>query len=255
MSIRLSMDEKRQPAGKEVSELSKAAQRALARAALAQAPAFSQCTESTLDQLVSEGLLRLFRRGETISRQGGPVDSLCVLATGSMKVSTTSATGKRHILNYLESGQLFNVVGVLDGGPGIHDAVAHEETLALLIPRASLLAAMEREQHLSMAMIRLLCLRSRVLYDYVADQTLLPLRARCARFLISLVDQFGAARPDGYFVSLKLSQEELADMLGRSRQSVNKELGAFEAEGLIKTSYSQFIILNLPMLKAIARGR
>lgn len=248
------MDERRQSTGKDVSELSKASQRALARAALAQAPAFSQCAGDTLDRLVSEGLLRVFRRGETVGRKGGSVDSLCVLVTGSMEISTTSATGKRHVLHYLESGQLFNLIGVLDGGPCIHDAIAHEETLALLIPRAGLFTAMERESHLSMAMIRLLCLRSRVLYDYVAENALLPLRARCARLLLSLMDQYGASRPDGYFVTLKLSQDEFADMLGRSRQSVNKELRAFETEGVIKTNYSRFVILDLPALKVIARG-
>ncbi len=235
--------------------LSKASQRELARAALTRAPAFSQCAPATLDRFVSEGALRTFKRGETVSRRGAPVAALCVLATGSAEISATSATGKRHVLHYLESGQLFNVIGALDGGPSIHDAVAHEETLALLIPRAVLLAAVEHEPHLAMAMIRLLCLRSRVLYDYIAEHTLLPLRARCARMLLSLVDQYGAARPDGYFVTLKLSQEEFADMLGRSRQSVNKELRALETEGVIRTAYSQFIIQDLPALQLIAQGK
>jgi len=248
------MDERQQPTGKDVSELSMVAQRALARTALTQVPAFSQCSGNTLERLISEGMLRVYKRDETVGRRGGSVASLCVLVMGSMEISTTSATGKRHVLHYLESGQLFNLIGVLDGGPCIHDAIAHEETLTLLIPRDSLFAAMEREQHLSMAMIRLLCLRSRVLYDYVTKNTLLPLRARCARLLLSLVDQYGASRPDGYFVGLKLSQDEFADMLGRSRQSVNKELRAFEAEGVIRTNYSRFVILDLPALKMIARG-
>lgn len=238
-----------------MAELSKASQRELARGALGRAPVFSQCTADTLERFVTEGVVRLFRRGETISHKSGPIAHLCVLATGSVEVSTTSATGKRHVLHYLESGQLFNVIGALDGGPGIHDAVAHENTLALLISRASLFSAMEDEPHLAMAMIRLLCLRSRVLYDYIAEHTLLPLRARCARLLLSLVEPYGASRPHGYLITLKLSQEEFADMLGRSRQSVNKELRALEAEGLIKTNYSQFIIQNLPALQEVAQGR
>lgn len=238
-----------------MSELSKISQRELARAALARAPTFSQCSESTLDRFVSEGVLRTFKRGETVSHRGGPVSNLCVLATGSVEVSATSATGKRHVLHYLESGQLFNVIGAFDGGPGIHDAIAHEETLALLIPRTTLLEAVEVEPHLAMAMIRFLCLRSRALYDYIAEHTLLPLRARCARLLLSLVELYGASRPHGYLITLKLSQEEFADMLGRSRQSVNKDLRMLETEGLIKTNYSQFIILNLPTLQAVAEGR
>ncbi|MCB1536986.1 MAG: Crp/Fnr family transcriptional regulator [Rhodoblastus sp.] len=238
-----------------MTELSKSSQRELARAALARAPAFSQCASATLDRFVAEGTLRIFKRGETVSHRGGPVSNLCVLATGSVEVSATSATGKRHVLHYLESGQLFNVIGAFDGGPGIHDAIAHEETLALLIPRATLLAAVEVEPLLAMAMVRFLCLRSRALYDYIAEHTLLPLRARCARLLLSLVELYGASRPHGYLITLKLSQEEFADMLGRSRQSVNKELRTLESEGLIKTNYSQFIIVDLPTLQAVAEGR
>lgn len=238
-----------------MSELSKGSQRELARAALARALTFSQCAESTLDRFVSEGVLRTFKRGETISHRGGPIANLVLLATGSVELSATSATGKRHVLHYHEAGQLINVIGALDGGPGIHDAIAHEDTLALLIPRASFLAAIEREPYLAMSMIRLLCLRSRVLYDYVAEHSLLPLRARCARLLLQLVEPHGASRPHGYLITLKLSQEEFADMLGRSRQSVNKELRALETEGLIKTNYSQFIILDLPALQAVAEGR
>ncbi|MDE2577716.1 MAG: Crp/Fnr family transcriptional regulator [Hyphomicrobiales bacterium] len=216
---------------------------------------FAQCAASTLDRLVAEGTLRTFKRGETISHRGEAVANLCVLATGSVEVSATSATGKRHVLHYLESGQLFNVIGAFDGGPGIHNAVAHSDTVALLIPRAALLATIETEPHLAMAMIRFLCLRSRALYDYIAEHTLLPLRSRCARLLLSLVELYGASRPHGYLITLKLSQEEFADMLGRSRQSVNKELRMLESEGLIKTNYSQFVIVDLPALQAVAEGR
>ena len=241
--------------GEEVSELSKTSQRELARAALSRVPAFSQCAGSTLDRFVSEGVLRTFKRGETISYRGGPADYLYLLATGSVEMSASSATGKRHVINYNEAGQLFNIIGVFDGGPVIHDAVAHEETLVLLIPRATVLAAIEREPHLGMAMTRLLCLRSRALYDYIAEDSIMPLRARCARLLLRLVEPHGAARPDGHLITLKLSQEEFADMLGRSRQSVNKELRTLETDGLIKTNYSQFIILDLPTLQAVAEAR
>jgi CRP/FNR family transcriptional regulator, cyclic AMP receptor protein len=161
----------------------------------------------------------------------------------------------RAIWHYLESGQLFNVIGALDGGPGIHDATAHGEALALLIPRTTFRAAIDAQPQLATAMIRLLCLRSRVLYDYVADNTLLPSRARCARLLLSLVEPYGMSGPQGHRISLKLSQEELADMLGQSRQSVNKELRWLETEGLINTNYSQFIILDPPALQAIAEGQ
>lgn len=230
----------------------KSTQRGQARAALAKVADLEQCSEETLDRFATEGFIRTFERGEAISRRGGQITALCVIINGSIEISMTTESGRRHVLRYGEGGQLFNMIGILDGGPGIHDAVAHEETVVLLIPRASVLVALNKDPQLSRVVLNLFCFRLRGLYDYIAENTLLPLRARCVRLLLTLVESHGVEGPEGCIIMLKLSQEEFAEMLGRSRQSVNRELRCLESEGLIKTHYSQFVIPDLRRLESMA---
>ena len=80
----------------------------------------------------------------------------------------------------------------------------------------------------------------------------MPLRVRCARVLYSLMRQYGVKRGDCIEISLKLSQEELADMIGRTRQSVNKELKVLEREGVLQMAYSHFVIMDEKALSEIA---
>jgi CRP-like cAMP-binding protein len=241
-----------EPAWGIMGVIAKAVQRDHARAALAKVADLAQCAEQTLDRFASDGTIKTFKRGESISRRGSQVTALCVIINGSIEISMTTESGRRHVLRFGESGQLFNMIGILDDGPGIHDAVAHDETAVLFIPRASILSALEKDPQLSRAVLNLFCFRLRGLYDYIAENTLLPLRARCIRLLLTLVDSHGVEGPEGCIITLKLSQEEFAEMLGRSRQSVNKELRSLESEGLIKTNYSQFVIPDLRKLKAVA---
>ncbi|MBI5132011.1 MAG: Crp/Fnr family transcriptional regulator [Rhodopseudomonas palustris] len=223
-----------------------------ARAALAKIADLEACSEETLDRFAADGSFRIFKRGESVSSRGGRITTLCVIVNGSIEISMTTEGGRRHVLRYAEGGQLFNMIGILDDGAGIHDAVAHEETVALLIPKVSVLRALDRDPQLSRALLKLFCFRLRGLYDYIAEHTLLPLRARCVRLLLTLVESHGVEGPEGCIIMLKLSQEEFAEMLGRSRQSVNRELRSLENEGLIKTSYSQFVIPDLGRLQSLA---
>lgn len=80
----------------------------------------------------------------------------------------------------------------------------------------------------------------------------MSLRARCARLLLMLADAHGLPRPSGVALTIKLSQEEFADLLGRTRQSVNRELKQFEREGLIRMEYLRFTVCDVAALRAIA---
>ena len=81
---------------------------------------------------------------------------------------------------------------------------------------------------------------------------LMPLRARGGHLLLTLVEYHGRRKPNGYLIDMKREEEELAEMLGRSRQSVNREIRALEKAGLIETAYSQFLVRDVKALKEIA---
>jgi len=224
----------------------------LAREVLHHAAWLEASNSATRSQFLREGSLRLLADREEISRRGDTISTLCLVIDGSLEVSITSIDGHRHIMSYLEAGQIMNLIPLLDDQLAIHDARAHNACAVLLVPKASFTAAVERDPGLSRALLRLLCLRSRVSYDRLADAALLSLRARCARALLSMVPPFGERRAGGIAITLKLSQNEFADMVGASRQSVNRELKLFVKEGIIRTTYSRFVVLDHQALQAVA---
>ena len=215
---------------------------------------FSEFPPEAIERLVAAGRIEKLARGEVLSRRGQSVTDLAVILDGSLDVSVTSSEGKRLIQAVLESGQIMNLIPVLDGHPTIHDASAHTDLVLLLVNREAFLAESDRDPRVSRALMRILCLRSRVLYASLVEAAFLPLRVRCARVLHSLMRQYGVKRAEGIEISLKLSQEDLADMIGRTRQSVNKELKALEREGVLRMAYSHFVIVDEKALTAIALG-
>jgi CRP-like cAMP-binding protein len=215
---------------------------------------FGSCRPETRETLIAQGQLRLLHKGESLSRAGEPVDQLSLLIDGSLAISTTTRTGKRHVLRYLEPGQLMNLIPVLDEQPAIHDASAHVPTLVLSMHRTQVQAALQSEPELVRALMRLLCLRARLTYMGLAETALMPLTQRCAIALLHLAEPYGLPREEGLAISLKLSQDEFADMVGCSRPVANRELKQLESKGLIRTTYSHFVILDLQGLRAVAAG-
>ena len=239
---------------KSVKSMSKTPQAAKvdSLAAIAQSRWLSEFPRESLERLVAAGGFDELARGDVLCRRGERIRDLSIVIEGTLDVSVTSAAGKRYIQVYLEAGQLMNLIPVLDEQPGIHDASAHTKVTLMRIPRAAFQAEIDREPRVAQALMRVLCLRSRVLYAALTEVAFLPMRVRCARVLHSLMSQYGLKRGNAVEIGLKLSQEELADMIGRTRQSVNKELKALEREGVIRMTYSTFLIVNEAALTDIA---
>ena len=227
--------------------------RGQAREVLAAVPWFFHCQPETLEKFVAQGRIREFRRDETICRQGEHAHALGVILRGIVEVSSTAPSGKRHVLTHLSASEIFNLVPLLDSEPVVYDARAHEPSSILYVPEATFLAAVDQEAQLARELMHLLSFRSRALSGYISDEMLMPLPTRCARMLLVLIEYHGRPRGDGSFlIDLKLSQEEFAEMLGRSRQSVNQELQRLEDAGLIETAYSRFVVRDAAALKVIA---
>ena len=121
---------------------------------------------------------------------------------------------------------------------------SHGDTMVLQIPAGSFRAAVGHCPEAMASLSRLLCQRSRALYEHAADSALLTLGGRCARTLLYLMETHGLPRTHGVAISLKVSQSALADMIGCTRQSINRELKLLERQGLIAMRYSHFAILD-----------
>jgi CRP-like cAMP-binding protein len=148
---------------------------------------------------------------------------------------------------------LLNLIPFIDGGGALTDAYAHEDSLALLIGKSLFDRTLAAEADLALRLLRMLCLRSRHLY---ANLTALVsnVRQRSAYTLLQMMHAFGTPVEGGISIALKLSQGDLADMIGCSRPVLNRELRQLEREGAITTDYSCFVVTNAALLQSIAEN-
>jgi CRP-like cAMP-binding protein len=198
---------------------------------------FSSLSPSLRHDILRCAYVRRFRDGDLITARGDMPEEWMACAKGAVRVSSTSVTGKQITLTYIEPGIWFGDVAMLDGDSRTHDAYAHGDTTLLCVARADFHKILSDHVEFYQAMLRLNARRVRQLYGLVEDLNTLPLRARLAKQLIHLASSYGVAslgEGSEIRIGLQLAQEELAQLLGASRQRVNQELKAMEREGLIR---------------------
>ena len=172
-------------------------------------------------------------------------------------MSSTSISGKQITLTYVEPGIWFGDVTIFDGDRRTHDAYAHGECTVLCVARADLMKILSNHVELYQAMLQLQARRIRQLYGLVEDLNTLPLRARLAKQLLHLVRSYGVANLDNakeMRISLHLAQEELAQLLGASRQRVNQELKSMEREECIRIEPGGLIVRDGAALMRIVEA-
>jgi len=206
----------------------------------------------TVQRLLAGGTLRRHPAGRSLCLRGDKEPALFLLLEGSVEVGMEDADGRRSIYWYLGPGQWLGLVSMIDGKPSVHNLRAHTDVEALHFARSGFRAALDADAQLAAACLRILAERSRAIYDRLAADTLLPLQGRVARLLLSMVEQHGRARHDGIELALRLSQDDLAAMLGVTRQSLNRELMGLQADGLLSNAYARITLHKVAALSALA---
>jgi CRP/FNR family cyclic AMP-dependent transcriptional regulator len=197
---------------------------------------------------------RKFRRGEVLFHEGDPGDSLFIVVSGSVKVVVPSDQGDEAILATLGPGDSLGELSLLDGVPRSASAIAIEPVEALMLPRQQFLSLLATDANLRAAVLGHLAAELRRLTTHVADLHFLDLTGRLAARLARLAEERGERDPDG---SVRLdappTQGDLASMVGATRQSVNKLLGEFAQEGLIRLESDAIVIPDMEALAARSR--
>jgi CRP-like cAMP-binding protein len=168
-------------------------------------------------------------------RRGDAPEQWIACAKGAVRVSSTTLAGKQVTLTYVEPGVWFGDVAMFDGDRRTHDTYAHGATTILCVTRADFQKILAQHVELYEALMRLQARRIRLLFGQVEDLSL-PLRARLAKQLLHLARSYGVPNTRWTTRShlLQLAQEELAQLLGASRQRVNQELKTMEREEVIR---------------------
>src|SRR5450755_1944020 len=213
---------------------------------------FSKLSQKLREAILARAVVRRLADGAILSARGAEAQEWCGVARGAVRVSSVSLAGKQVTLTYVEPGTWFGDIALFDGMPRTHDAHAHGETTLLVVRRADFRELLAQHVELYDALLRLNCRRLRLLFDTVEDLNTLPLAARLAKQILLLARSYGVEQGDEIRIGLQLAQEDIAQMLGASRQRVNQELKGFERDGAVRIEPTRLVVLSKAKLLAIA---
>ncbi len=224
------------------------------RAAINSGRWFSSLSPSLKHDILRCAYVKRFKDGDLIAARGEPPEDWIACAMGAVRISSTSISGKQITLTYVEPGIWFGDVSIFDGDRRTHDACAHGETTILCVAKADFKKILALHVELYEALLRLHARRIRQLYGLVEDLNTLPLRARLAKQLLHLVRSYGVpslSDASEVRIGLQLAQEELAQLLGASRQRVNQELKSMERDGAIRIEQGGLVVRDRQALMLI----
>jgi CRP/FNR family cyclic AMP-dependent transcriptional regulator len=223
-------------------------------AALATIPFFAGLDPAALDRVAGGMRSRRFRRGEVIFHLGDPGDALFIIVSGAVKISLPAETGEEAILATLRPGNVFGELALLDGAPRSATATSIEPVETLVLPRERFRELIATEPTIRDALLASLAMELRRLTTHVEELHFLDITGRLAARLVRLAHEGGTARPDGTIrLPTPLTQGDLASMVGCTRQSVNKLLGQFTDDGLIRLEREAIVVSDLDGLVRTSR--
>jgi CRP/FNR family transcriptional regulator, cyclic AMP receptor protein len=206
---------------------------------------FASLGGEAIEAIATLCVARSLRVDETLFLKGDPGDALYAVRRGKVRIATSTDAGKRITLNILGPGDVFGEIALLDGRPRTADAVSAEASELLMVQRRDFLALLERRPTVAIAVIELLCARLRWMSDRMEESALLPIPVRLARRLVGLTDDYGD--------EINVSQEELADFVGATRESVNRQLRGWERRGFVELGRNRIRLVDrkglMPLLE------
>jgi CRP/FNR family transcriptional regulator, cyclic AMP receptor protein len=188
---------------------------------------------------------RVFKRGEALFHEEDPGNALYIVQTGQVKIVRLAPDGEERILHLEGPGECLGELSLIDSAPRSAKAVALDRVEALVLYREEFLALLDRHPAVARAVMSGLAGMVRRLSEQVQDLTALDVPGRIAKKLLELADSHGQTTPDGVQISLPLTQQELADMIGATRVAVNQALSWFRGQGILTTD-RQGITLRQP---------
>jgi len=196
---------------------------------------------------------RRYPAGQTLFHMGDDGGSLHLIERGRVKVTIPSDSGEELILAILGAGDLLGELSLFDGKPRSATVSALEETETLCLRREDLLALMRDHFDLVEKILAVLARRIRDTDMLLADRSFLDITSRLAKKILDLGDAFGIREGGTVRIGVKVTQTDLASMIGATRESINKQLKALRDQGLVRISGGMIEILNRERLVRKAR--
>jgi len=219
------------------------------RAILRSHPLFGGLGADLLDRLSSYAVPQTITRGTTIFARGDPGTCLYALCSGTVKISAPAPGGRDAVFNLITGGAIFGEIAVLDGLSRTADATAITDCSLVVIERRDFISLVHERPEFALKLIEILCGRLRRTTEQLEDVMFLDLPGRLAKTLLQLAEQ-SRPSPDGRKIAL--TQRNLGEIIGMSRESTNKQLQIWQRRNWIRLERGGIVVVDPDALAAIA---
>ena len=223
-----------------------------AEAVLKITPVFRKLSPADLHTISREAVVRRYDKGQVIFEQETPSDAFYTIASGRVKIFKMLPSGKDMILEIFGAGDPLGAVAAYDGRPFPASAVALEDTVCIVIPRAAFFRLLEQHPSLVRGLMLGLTIRLVELTNRLAQLSGSRIEPRFARLFLKLAGEMGRADRGGVFIPLALSRQELADMTGTTIETGIRIMSRWGKEDVVHTEKDGFVILDREVLEAMA---
>jgi CRP/FNR family cyclic AMP-dependent transcriptional regulator len=210
---------------------------------------FGQLPQEVIDHLGSYMKRRSLPRGSSIFAKGDPGVGLMGVLSGAVKITVPSADGRDIVLNIIHEGEIFGEIALLDGHPRTADATAMTDCELMVIERRDFLPFLRSQPDLTIQIIEILCSRLRRTTEQVQDLSFLDLPTRLAKAVLQLL---GGDRDPASLQKLTITQREISQIIGRSRESTNKQLRIWAKHGWVRLERGGLTVLQPDKLAEVA---
>ena len=218
------------------------------RQVLRRSALFAHLGDEETDAILAHARIAKYATGDQIVVKGDPGDSMMAVLKGHVSISTASPAGRHVVLSVLHDGDIFGEIALLDGKERTADVNALTDCEILIVPRRSLWSLLERRPDVCIELMLVLCERLRHTNQQVEDLAFLDLGSRMAKVLVRLADESGAGTIQAKPVAVRISQRVLGELVGGSRESVNKQLHTWKQSGIVAIAKGTIVIRDMAAL-------
>jgi CRP/FNR family cyclic AMP-dependent transcriptional regulator len=215
---------------------------------LSETPLFRALDAEAQQALQSSMTEERIARGQSLFEEGDPGDRLYVIAEGKIKLGRTSPDGRENLLAILGTGEMFGELSLFDPGPRTATATAVTDATLIGLGHEDLKPWLTGRPEVATQLLKALARRLRRTNEHLADLVFSDVPGRVAKQLLDLARRFGAPTDEGVRVNHDLTQEELAQLVGASRETVNKALADFAGRGFLRLEARAVVILDVDRL-------
>jgi CRP/FNR family cyclic AMP-dependent transcriptional regulator len=213
-------------------------------ARLADVPLFARVPKPDLVDLGARMTSKELPKGAVLFHQGDDGDSLYVIESGAVKVSNLSGDGREVVVALLGPGEVFGELAMLEAGVRTADATAIEDTTVLSLSSAGFRPFLEDHPQVAWGLLEVLAGRLRETSEALQDAIFSDVPGRLAKRFLDLAERYGTPEADGSLIDLAVTQEELAQMVGAARESVNKAVASFVSRGWLSMKGRKYVVTD-----------